>query len=621
MDVVTIDFETYYDKEYSLSKMTTENYIRDPRFEIIGVAVKVNNHPTDWYSGENYGAWLKGLDWKGSASLSHNTMFDGAIMGWKFGINPKLWLDTMSMARPKHAMEVGGALKNLVAYYNLGAKGDEVINALGKRKHHFTQDELGRYADYCINDVELTYKLFRKLVKGFPASELQVIDRTLRMYIEPRFELDKDLLDEHYKNVLDRKVQLMAKLEERGLTVQQLMSNQQFAHILLSLGVEPPTKISKTTGEDTYAFSKTDTDFTALLDHPNELVQAVVTARLGIKSTLEETRTLALRNVAERGRLPIALNYYGAHTGRFSGGEKLNLQNLPRKSPLRRAMRAPAGYVVVASDSSQIEARTLAWVAGQRDLVDAFRDGRDVYSEFASELYHKKITKENKTERFVGKVCVLGLGYSLGATKLQTTLASGSMGLRVNVSLDEASQMVNIYRNKHHRIKGLWHRADSMLHDMFTGRSGELHSVLPYDQTGITLPNGLKIRYPMLDMNATKFRYIADQRAYLKLTKLKMTNESTDALPWVYLYGGKVVENVIQAMARIIITDQLLEVSKRYPVVLQVHDELVFLAPEKEAEEAVAFVKNVMSTPPKWAPDLPVTCEAGFGHSYGDIEK
>ena len=621
MDVVTIDFETYYDKEYSLSKMTTENYIRDPRFEIIGVAVKVNNHPTDWYSGENYGAWLKGLDWKGSASLSHNTMFDGAIMGWKFGINPKLWLDTMSMARPKHAMEVGGALKNLVAYYNLGAKGDEVINALGKRKQHFTQEELGRYADYCINDVELTYKLFRKLVKDFPASELQVIDRTLRMYIEPRFELDKDLLDDHYKNVIDRKAQLMTKLEERGLTTQQLMSNQQFAHILLSLGVEPPTKISKTTGEDTYAFSKTDTDFTALLDHPNELVQAVVTARLGIKSTLEETRTLALRRVAERGRLPIALNYYGAHTGRFSGGEKLNLQNLPRKSPLRRAMRAPAGYVVVASDSSQIEARTLAWVADQRDLVDAFREGRDVYSEFASELYHRKITKENKTERFVGKVCVLGLGYSLGATKLQTTLASGSMGLRVNVSLDEASQMVNIYRNKHHRIKGLWHRADSMLHDMFTGRSGGLHSVLPYDQTGITLPNGLKIRYPMLDMSATKFRYIADQRAYLKLTKIRLTGESTDDLPWVYLYGGKVVENVIQAMARIIITDQLLEVSKRYPVVLQVHDELVFLAPEKEAEEAVAFVKNVMSTPPKWAPDLPVTCEAGFGHSYGDIEK
>jgi DNA polymerase len=157
MDIVTIDFETYYDKTYSLSKMTTESYIRDPRFEIIGVGVKINNYATDWYSGENFGRVLTGLDYSDKAILAHNAAFDGAILSWKFGIKPKLWLDTLSMARAKVGLIQSISLANLVNAFGLGAKGVEVVNALGKRRAEFTPNELSKYGDYCINDVELTY--------------------------------------------------------------------------------------------------------------------------------------------------------------------------------------------------------------------------------------------------------------------------------------------------------------------------------------------------------------------------------------------------------------------------------------------------------------------------------
>jgi DNA polymerase len=392
MDIVTIDFETYYDQKFSLSKMTTEAYIRDPQFEIIGVGIKVNDYPTDWYAGDNVGKFLKSLDYSKRAILCHNTAFDGAILAWHFGINPRLWLDTLSMARPLHNLTVGGSLAALTTHYGLGKKGDEVVQALGKHKADFTAEELAKYGEYCINDVELTHALFNKLKVGFPSSELLVIDQTLRMYTEPVIELDVPLLEKHLEEVRTRKRMLLTDLGLTGVSeealTKMLMSNEIFAKYLKNLGIDPPTKISARTGKEAWAFAKTDKGMTDLLEHPDERVQAVVTARLGTKSTIEETRTESLIGVAGRGRLPIMLNYYGAHTGRFSGGDKLNLQNLPSRgnTTIRRALKAPEGQLLVSCDSSQIEARTVAWVAGQDDLVQAFRDKRDVYSEFATEV-------------------------------------------------------------------------------------------------------------------------------------------------------------------------------------------------------------------------------------------
>jgi DNA polymerase I-like protein with 3'-5' exonuclease and polymerase domains len=622
MDLVTIDFETYYDKDFSLSKMTTEAYVRDPRFEVIGVGIKVNNYPTDWYSGDNVGKFLNSLDYRNKAILCHHTAFDGAILSWHFGIKPKLWFDTLSMARPLHQMTVGGSLKALATYYGLGQKGEEVIHAMGKRRADFAPEELARYGEYCRNDVELTHALFNKLKRGFPVSELLTIDQTLRMYTEPVIELDRGVLENHLEEVKTRKRMLINDLGLTGISdeaiTKTLMSNQIFAKYLANLGVTPPTKVSARTGKEAFAFSKTDKAFTDLLEHPDERVQTAVAARLGVKSTLEETRTENLIRVSDRGRLPIMLNYYGAHTGRFSGGDKLNLQNLPRNGAIRRALKAPEGHVIISSDSSQIEARMVAWLAEQHDLVEAFAQGRDVYSEFASEVYGRTITKADKVERFVGKTCILGLGYGMGAEKFRRTLEIGQGGISVKVTIEEAQRIVQIYRQKNHRIVALWARCNHALGGIVARQSGMIAKMVTYDEDGIKLPNGLYIRYPALRSSQNNYEYIADARTYAKAAKNRvMTGEMQD-IDWTKIYGGKVTENVVQAMARIVVSEQMNKVGQKYHVAFQVHDEIIITAPENDATNAEKFIVGCMSTPPAWAPELPVACEAGTAKNYGD---
>lgn len=320
MNILTVDFETYYDKEYSLSKITTEEYIRNPLFQVIGVSIKENDGETVWLSG-GFDALKKYLqehyDWENSAVLAHNTLFDGAILSWHFDVHPRMWLDTLCMARGLHGVEVGGSLAKLSERYGLGQKGTEVINALGKRREDFSEDELSRYGDYCINDVELTYKLFHKLMAaGFPKQELKVIDMTLRMFTDPKLTLDLARLEQHLDVLQDTKDKL---LEECGIGKDELMSNNKFADALRSLDVVPPMKISPTTGKETYAFAKSDEAFKELQEHENPKVQALVAARIGLKSTLEETRTERFMGIATRGALPVPIKYYAAHTGRWGG--------------------------------------------------------------------------------------------------------------------------------------------------------------------------------------------------------------------------------------------------------------------------------------------------------------
>jgi DNA polymerase I-like protein with 3'-5' exonuclease and polymerase domains len=628
MDIVTIDFETYYDKDYSLSKITTEAYVRSPDFEVIGVGVKVNNYQTDWYSGDNVGRFLNSLDYRDKAILCHHTAFDGAILSWHFGIKPKLWLDTLSMARPLHNMTVGGSLKALATYYGLGQKGTEVLNAIGKRRENFTPEELARYGEYCINDVELTYQLFKKLSKDFPVSELMVIDQTLRMYTEPVIELDSDILLANLNEVKLRKKNL---LDEMGLTgiadetiTKTLMSNEIFAKYLRNLNIEPPTKISPRTGKQAYAFSKTDKEFTDLLEHPDVRVQTAVAARLGVKSTIEETRTEALLGVAKRGRLPIMLNYYGAHTGRFSGGDKLNLQNLPaagrgtNSGNIRRALKAPAGHKIIACDSAQIEARMVAYIADQQDLVEAFAQGRDVYSEFASEVYGRRITKADKVERFVGKTCILGLGYGMGAEKFRRTLEIGQAGISVKIELHEADRIVRLYRQKNFKITQLWNLCGNALNGIIAGGSGQVTPLIAYDSEGIILPNKLRIRYPALRKTDSGFMYIADAREYRKAVEKRVMTGEVSEVNWTKIYGGKVTENLIQALARIVIAEQMATIGQHYHVAFQVHDEIIITAPDAEAADAEKLLVEIMSTPPAWASGLPVACESGVADNYGD---
>ncbi len=352
-DIVTLDFETYYDKDYSLSKITTEQYIRHRDFEVIGVAAKINDGPTEWFSGPAMQTkkFLEQFDIPNSYLLAHNMAFDGAILAWKFCLKPRYYLDTLSMARPITGLTVGGSLAALAKKFCLGEKGTEVVNALGKRRADFTAEDLARYGEYCKNDVEITYTLYQILRQFSTPKEQYIIDLMIRMYTDPVLKLDRDLLLEHLQNVQVKKEKLMAMIDA-AIGRDELMSNDKFAEVLRKLGVEPPVKVSLRTNKLAYAFSKTDQEFKDLLEHDDPRVQAVVSARLGVKSTLEETRTESFIGIADRGPLPIMLNYYGAHTGRASGGDKMNLQNLPRGGTLRKAIRAPKGHAVVAVDSS-----------------------------------------------------------------------------------------------------------------------------------------------------------------------------------------------------------------------------------------------------------------------------
>jgi DNA polymerase len=472
MNIITLDFETYYDRQFSLTKMTTEEYIRNDDFEVIGVAVSEGDGIPIWYSGSRdfVRTCLQKYDWANSLLLAHNTQFDGAILNWHFGIKAKGYLDTLCMARAIHGVEAGGSLKALAERYQIGQKGTEVLDALGKRRVDFTPQELDAYGKYCCNDVELTRTLFHRFMlpgigEGFPKKELKVIDTTLKMFIHPTLELDPALLSQHLTNVKRLKDKL---LEDADVVLDDLMSNNKFAELLKQVGVVPPTKVSARTGKEAYAFAKTDEEFKALLEHPNPVVQTLVSARLGNKTTLEETRTERFMGIASRGKLPVPIKYYAAHTGRWGGDDKINLQNLPSRGQnggkLKKAICAPAGYVMIDCDSSQIEARTVAWMAGQDDLVEAFDKGEDVYKIMASSIYGKTVEDITKEERFVGKTTILGAGYGMGAQKFQAQLKT----FGVDVPEDECQRIISVYRTTYDKIPDLWKQAQRCLEAIVT---------------------------------------------------------------------------------------------------------------------------------------------------------
>ena len=611
MKIFCIDFETYYSQTFSLSKMTTEEYVRSPEFETIGFAIQCHSRQEEggapyWYSGTK--AQLKAVLDKYELDkhlvVAHNAMFDMAILNWQFDIRPKAIVDTLSMARAIHGTEVGGSLKVLAEHYGLGIKGTEVLNALGKRRIDFNAEDLAKYGEYCKNDVVLTMDLFKHLSADFPPSELRLIDLTIRMFTEPSLRLNGSLLRGHLETIVEGKKEL---LKEVVGSKEELMSNDKFANLLENFGVNAPTKISPTTGKETWAFAKTDEGFKALLEHPNISVQALAAARLGVKSTIEETRTERFIEISDRGLFPIPLRYYAAHTGRWGGDDKVNLQNLPRGSTLKDAIIAPPGHFIVDSDSSQIEARTLAWLAEQNDLVDAFERGEDVYKIMASSIYVKAQEEISKDERFVGKTTILGCGYGMGSKKFQAQLKT----FNVEIEDGEANRIIQVYRETYDWIPQLWRQAGLALDAIMADQTAVLgrKGVLTVEgRKGIRLPNGLYIKYP----NLRKLRNEQGKDEYVYDTR-----KGKAVIP-NRIYGGKVIENVCQALARIIIGEQMLQVAKKYKVVMTVHDAIACIIPEQEAEAGQEYVEMCMKMRPKWAQDLPLSCESGMGKSYGE---
>lgn len=602
--IVTLDFETFYDKTYTLSgKINTSEYIRDDRFHAHGVGIKIGNGKTLWYTGKNIPLALREIDWARSALLAHNTAFDGFICSHVYDVKPAFYLDTLSMARAAHGHHMRHDLDTVAKAHGFAGKVKRDALADTKGKQQLTDKEERALGAYCVDDVDDTYKIFWKLHDHIPDEELRLIDLTLRMFCDPVLRIDIPRVQAELEAEIGGKA---AALLRSGASIETLMSNDKFAELLKREGVNPPMKTSPSTGKPTYAFAKSDLDFQQLLRHPNKNVVALAEARLKVKSTIGETRAARFLEAGKNGmKLPILLNYSGAHTHRWSGGNKMNLQNLKRGGELRRSILAPKGHVIVVADSSQIEARVLAWLAQQMDIVNAFANKDDVYKLMASAIYGIPVEQVTKDQRFIGKICVLGLGYGMGPNKLQQTLKQGTMGPPVDISLEECRRIVNIYRSRNYKIKNLWKIMDGIIASMLTGTSGEF-GPLTYGKGYIQLPSGLFLQYYGLHGEA-EVRH--DDLVVNEATYLTRQGRSK-------IYGGLLTENVVQALARCIIADQMLEISKKYRVVTMSHDEIVAVCPKKDADRCLADMLRIMATSPEWARGLPLDAEGGWDINY-----
>jgi DNA polymerase len=606
-NLITLDFETYYDKEYGLKKFTTEQYIRDEKFEVIGVAVK-DKGITKWFTGthDETKDFLNQYDFANSFALGHNMRFDAAILSWVFDIHPLGLFDTMSMAQIIHGLTESVSLANLSRLYEIGEKGTEVLDALGKKRLDFTHNDLAKYGSYCINDVELTYELFSELKDKFTAPEMKLIDLTIRMYTEPKLELNKGLLLRHLHKVKEVKEKLLASV---AVDKELLMSNPKFAELLIEQGVTPPMKISATTGKETYAFAKTDEEFKALLEHENPYVQALAAARIGNKSTIEETRTENFIQIANRGKLPVPLKYAGAVVShRWSGVDGINLQNLPRSSELRRAIQAPKGYKIVASDLSNIELRLAYWFAQSHGKIQQIKDGIDLYKQSAADITGTPYNEVTKDLRFIFKVVNLSGIYGVGANKMHSILKQGG----VDKDLHEVKNIVYAYRRANPELVSAWQDAGTMLESVRAGQhyvmgSGGIITSVPHE--GMMKPNGMMLGLPNLRKLKTD---TGESWVYDKLMGRTIIPE--------YIHPSKTFQRCIQSLARDIIAEQLIQVAKRYPVVMTVHDELVMICKDEEVDDCKAYVEKCMTTAPYWCSDLPLGCEVGVGDNYMDAK-
>jgi DNA polymerase I-like protein with 3'-5' exonuclease and polymerase domains len=647
MKLYTLDFETYYDKEYSLSKMTTEAYIRDARFEPILLGFKVDDGTEGWAHGQdNIQLLLDSLDIENNAVLAHHAHFDGLILSHHFNHRPKVWFDTLSMARAHHGIDVGGSLKKLLKFYEGEApvqKGTEVENHIGRRLDRFTWPQLCSYAQYCCDDVEGTHFLMQKMLPHFSKNELRFIDRIIRMFTEPAMHLDRDWLLEYARDIEANKLTM---LFEAGVTREEVMSNDKFAQALERLGVTPPKKLSLTTGKETWAFAKTDRAMEKLQDHPDDRVQTLVAARLGNKTTINETRALRMADMATRGPACLYYKYAGAlQTMRVSGGDKMNWQNMQRvrwddqtgtllRGQLRMSLYAPPGHVLVVVDSANIEARVLDWLAGQDDMLEIYRradrgEGPDVYCVLATELFGREVTKKDKIDRNVGKYVKLGCGFGMGPPKFIDTVRIQSEGT-LRLDLPTSSKYVEFYRTRHPMVTNLWNRAKSALpviaqgpsedHEMFLDPRG----LLRIARHKVFLPNGLPIKYPGLVFKRAAAGDEEQRSEWQYISRRMARRDGGEALEWSRIYGGKVVENIVQALARIIVVDQAGEVTKKYKGVAQevmtTHDEGTWVVPEDRAEEVLDFAVDAFKVPPAWAPDLPLSAEGSHAVRYGEAK-
>ena len=650
---IVLDFETAWGRGVKLgfSCQTMEEYIRDPRFKAWGVSWKElgGEAPAVWVTRKDLPEFFKSIDWSTTAVMAQNAGFDVSIMEWHYNAHPAFIMDTLSMGRALRGVEVGNSLAKLAKDLGLPPKGDG-LSPSENILDELPEDVESVLAEYCCHDTWLCEQIFFGLGGwGYPTKELKLIDMTLKMYTRPVLQLDQKMLIQALSEEGNIREALLQRL---NIEESELASNPKFAQILTSLGVTPPTKISKTTGKPTLALAKNDALFQALLNGANEDVALLCEARLKVKSTTERTRAQRFLDISQRGALPVPLSYYGAQTGRWTAakGSAINMQNLKRGSFLRKAIMAPEGHQLVVGDLSQIEPRVLAWLSDYTDMLDIFRAGGDPYAAFGAQMFNiPGLTKESHPDlRQSAKSALLGCGYGLGWAAFASQLLTGFLGappvryerafskaLNVNKDMAErflewsetevklrdiphtctyaelvhhaiaSKRIIDIYRATASPVVSFWDMCSSLLVSALVNGKEHTHKCLTFRKGEIELPNGMCLRYPDL-------REVKDEKGRSQ---------------WVYgpdatkLYAGKITNNVTQALARVVMTDGMLRVGKRYPVVGTVHDELIALVPDSEVEEAKTWVLEQMTMEPRYMPGIPLSADGGAHRRYGEAKN
>ena len=613
--IVGVDFETHWSDEYTLKKLPTTEYILDPRFKMHCASVQWHSDKKPRvYNPTDFKRFCRETDWGRTGVLAHHTHFDGLILSRHFNVVPAFYLDTLSMLRPVMPITVGGSLFAACAAFGRQAKkrGAALLNTKGLEI--LDAKQYRQLALYAGDDIADTWWLFWKLLPYLPPNELFVIDATVRMYAAPRVLINGEKVQALHDAEVKAKAGVLKRLK---VTTEQLRSKNQFADLLRDAGVEPPIKVSKTNAAKlTYAFAKSDLEFKALLGHENPRVRALARGRLRLASSILEKRALRMAQRAVHGPQPVYLNYALALTHRWTGGDKMNWQNFNRGSDLRSAIEAPKGHVFIITDKAQIEARINACFAGQTNIVEAFRKKEDVYAVAATDIYGRPINKDkNPAERFVGKCAVLMLGYQAGATKFANVMRLGILGPPIDITDSVARDTVAAWRAANPFIVATWRATGNYMRQAFISKSRVEHGCVAYEGVGahgyMHLPNGMSIRYCNIEVD--------DEGgvSYLRKRRVKKKGEPVELR--TRLYGGLGVENRTQALSRADIAANIAQIRVEMPkvqLVMTSHDEVVHLAPIKQAEKVARRIAEIMTTPPEWMSDLPLAVDQKISSFY-----